>query len=99
MPPAGPESRTDTGRAVYGGGGITPDEFAKPAASKPAENRLIDSIFAFSLELVSGRVAGFENYQVQKPIEYGHDVSAVRFPGDRGPLQGIQALRRRQTGV
>jgi carboxyl-terminal processing protease len=78
--PAGPESRTDTGRAVYGGGGITPDEFAKPTVPKPAENRLIDSVFAFSLELVSGRVAGFENYQVQKPIEYDHDVSAADFP-------------------
>lgn len=78
--PAGPESRTDTGRAVYGGGGITPDEFAKPATQKPAENRLIDSIFAFSLELVSGRVAGFENYQVQKPIEYNHDIAADDYP-------------------
>lgn len=78
--PAGPESRTDTGRTVYGGGGITPDEFAKPALNKPGENRLIDSIFAFSLELASGRVAGFENYQVKKPIEYEHDVSAADFP-------------------
>ena len=24
--PAGPEKKTDTGRAVYGGGGISPDE-------------------------------------------------------------------------
>lgn len=78
--PAGPESHTDTGRAVYGGGGITPDELAKPAAAKPGENRLLNPIFAFSLELVSGRVAGFENYQVQKPIEYDHDVSAADFP-------------------
>ena len=78
--PAGPESRTDAGRAVYGGGGITPDEVAKPATQKPSENRLIDSIFAFSLELVSGRVAGFENYRVQKPIEYNHDVSADDYP-------------------
>ncbi len=78
--PSGPESRTDSGRAVYGGGGITPDEFAKPATQKPAENRLIDSIFAFSLELVSGRVAGFEGYQVQKPIQYDHDITADEYP-------------------
>src|SRR6185295_14910413 len=38
--PAGPESRTDGGRAVYGGGGIAPDEIAKPAKITPAEAKL-----------------------------------------------------------
>ncbi|MDQ2922039.1 MAG: S41 family peptidase, partial [Acidobacteriota bacterium] len=63
--PAGPESHTDAGRAVYGGGGISPDEVAKPGRVTPAEGRLSYSIFAFSMELATGRVAGFENYTVQ----------------------------------
>lgn len=79
-PPTGPESRTDTGRTVYGGGGITPDELAKPALFKPGEGRLINPIFAFSLELVSGRVAGFESYRIATPIEYNHDVAPSEFP-------------------
>lgn len=78
--PVGPESRTDTGRTVYGGGGITPDEFVKPTAIKPSENRLANPIFGFALELVAGRVAGFENYRVNKPIEYDRDVTASDFP-------------------
>jgi len=78
--PVGPESRTDTGRAVYGGGGITPDEFVKPAVIKPSENRLANSIFGFALELAAGRVAGFENYRMNKPIEYGRDVTTSDFP-------------------
>jgi carboxyl-terminal processing protease len=78
-PPAGPESHTDTGRAVYGGGGITPDEFAKPGRITPAELRLTDSIFAFALELTTGRVAGFENYKVQRAIEYHHDLQPTDF--------------------
>ena len=80
VPPTGPESHTDTGRAVYGGGGITPDEIAKPAKVTPSETRLTDSIFAFSLELTTGRVAGFESYKVQRPIEYGHALQATDFP-------------------
>jgi carboxyl-terminal processing protease len=80
LPPAGPESHTDTGRAVYGGGGIAPDELAKPGKITLAENRLADSIFAFSLELTTGRVAGFEKYKVQRPIEYGHDLQTTDFP-------------------
>ena len=72
--PVGPESRTDGGRAVYGGGGIAPDEVAKPARITPAEAKLGDSIFAFALELTTGRVAGFDAYKVQKPIEFGHEI-------------------------
>ncbi len=79
-PPAGPESHTDTGRAVYGGGGISPDEVAKPVRVTPAERRLSDSIFTFSLELTTGRVSGFENYKVQGPIQYGHDLQVTDFP-------------------
>ena len=78
--PVGPESHTDTGRAVYGGGGISPDEIAKPTKMTLAENRLVDPIFAFALELTTGRVAGFENYKVQRAIEYEHDLQSTDFP-------------------
>ncbi len=77
--PKGPESRTDLGRTVYGGGGIAPDEVVKSAQVTPAEARLVHSIFAFSLEIVTGRVPGFEIYKVQKPIVYGHDLKGSDF--------------------
>ncbi len=78
--PTGAESHTDAGRPVYSGGGIAPDEVAKPARVTPAELKLSDSIFAFALELTSGRVAGFENYKVAGPIEYGHDLEPTDYP-------------------
>lgn len=78
--PAGPETHTDVGRTVYGGGGIAPDEPVKGGKVTPAEFRLTDSIFAFALELANGRVAGFENYKVNKAIEYGHDLQPTDFP-------------------
>ena len=78
--PAGPQSHTDTGRAVYGGGGISPDEIAKATKFTPAEARLINPIFAFALELTMGRVAGFENYKVQPRIDYNHDLESTDFP-------------------
>jgi carboxyl-terminal processing protease len=78
--PSGPESHTDTGRAVYGGGGISPDEIAKPTEFTLTDRRLADPIFAFALELTTGRVAGLENYKVQRPIEYNHDLNATDFP-------------------
>ena len=78
--PSGPESRTDTGRTVYGGGGILPDEIVGPRLITPAQRRLMDPVFAFALDLVRGRVKGFEAYQVQHPIEYDRDLKATDFP-------------------
>lgn len=78
--PSGPESRTDTGRAVYGGGGISPDEIAKPGTISPAEAKLADLLFGFAMELTSGRVGEFENYKVQRPIEFRHDLQSSDLP-------------------
>jgi carboxyl-terminal processing protease len=76
----GPESHTDMGRAVYGGGGIAPDEVVKPGTITAAERHLRDVIFAFSLDLVTGKVAGFESYKVQRGIQFDHDLEAEDFP-------------------
>jgi carboxyl-terminal processing protease len=78
--PTGPESRTDTGRSVYGGGGITPDEAVNPRLISPFQQRVTDPVFAFALELAAGRVPGFDAYKVQRPIEYNHDLRATDFP-------------------
>jgi carboxyl-terminal processing protease len=78
--PSGPESHTDTGRAVYGGGGISPDEVVKPGTISAAERQLRDVLFAFSLELTSGRVPGFEQYKIQRAIEFDHDLASDDYP-------------------
>jgi len=77
---SGPESHTDTGRAVYGGGGISPDEVVKPGTISAAERHLRDVLFAFSLELTTGRVKGFEQYQVQRAIEFDHELANEDYP-------------------
>ena len=79
-PQTGPESHTDTGRAVYGGGGISPDEVVKPGLISAPERHLRDVLFAYSLELTTGRVAGFEAYKVQRGIEFDHDLASEDFP-------------------
>ena len=76
----GPESHTDMGRAVYGGGGIAPDETVKPGTISLAERQLRDVLFAFALELTTGRVAGFEAYKVQRAIEFDHDLVNEDYP-------------------
>jgi carboxyl-terminal processing protease len=76
----GPESHTDSGRAVYGGGGIAPDETVKPGLISVAERQLRDVLFAFALELTTGRVKGFEDYTIQRAIEFEHDLVNEDYP-------------------
>jgi carboxyl-terminal processing protease len=78
--PTGPETHTDTGRAVYGGGGISPDEVVKPGTISAAERHLRDVLFAFSLELVTGRVPGFDAYKIQRAIEFDHELASEDYP-------------------
>ena len=77
--PAGPESKTDTGRTVYGGGGIQPDEAIKARTIVPSQVRLRNPIFAFTRELVNGRIAGFDNYKVQRGIDFEKRLEASDY--------------------
>ncbi|HEX8706869.1 MAG TPA: S41 family peptidase [Pyrinomonadaceae bacterium] len=77
--PAGPESKTDTGRPVYGGGGISPDEAIKPRTINTGQARLRNPIFAFTREIVNGRIPGFDSYKVGRAIDFGHRLEASDF--------------------
>jgi hypothetical protein len=37
-------------------------------------------LFAFSLELTNGRIKGFEEYTIQKPIEFDHELVNEDYP-------------------
>ena len=82
--PHGAESKTDGGRSVYSGGGINPDVEIKPKTipneRARLQNKLVNPVFAFALDLVSGKVKGFENYKVDKPIAFEYDIKKSDFP-------------------
>ena len=66
--PADQERKTDTGRAVYGGGGISPDEDVKPRAMNITQRRLLAPTFLFARELANGRLKGFESSRMVAPL-------------------------------
>src|SRR5688572_9685169 len=78
--PSGPEKKTDTGRAVYGGGGIAPDEEVNAKVITPGQRKLLSPIFGFSRELVNGRIKGFDGYRVQQAIDFDHDLQVTDYP-------------------
>ena len=76
--PAGQESKTDTGRAVYGGGGISPDESVGPRTVNLTQRRLLSPAFLFSRELVNGRIRDFENSRIAN-IKFRHELQPDEF--------------------
>lgn len=53
--------RTDLGRTVYGGGGITPDVEVK---APPLSSRLFYGVFDFVRQLVAGQMGGLREYKI-----------------------------------
>jgi len=44
------------------------------------QQKLANPIFAFAMQLVTGRVKGLENYKVDAPITYSYDIKSTDFP-------------------
>ncbi|HEX8354652.1 MAG TPA: S41 family peptidase [Pyrinomonadaceae bacterium] len=81
--PKGAETHTDTGRPIYGGGGIAPDEAVKSRTLSPQQVRLIDPIFAFARDAVNGRVPGAPaSFKVGGMPEFERNVEPGAFAVD-----------------
>jgi carboxyl-terminal processing protease len=79
------EKRTDTGRTVYGGGGIEPDVLVKVP---PHEAELLpvwfESVFQFTRSLVAGKIAGQSEFKIDGACDHQHRLTARDYPvGDK----------------
>jgi carboxyl-terminal processing protease len=77
--PRGDEKKTDLGRIVYGGGGIEPDVKVDNAPGfTPVQNRLYDALCFFVRDLVSGQVAGYQQFKLDG-ITYDFDLQGNEY--------------------
>ena len=85
---AGPSiaMKTVTDRTVFGGDGIMPDEKVKAEEITALRAALIDPIFFFAREVVSGRVASLESYTASS-LNIGRRVT----PGDLPTTDTLKA--------
>lgn len=77
--PPGPEKKTDTGRPVYEGGGIAPDEPVNARTITTAQRRLLNPVFAFARELVNGRISGMAEYKVPGGINFDRELQPNEY--------------------
>ena len=73
-------SKTVTGRTIYGGNGITPDEVEKTLELSRFELDLLDPIFMFSRDIVGGRLKNFENFRITTPVKFGQRINSGNLP-------------------
>jgi carboxyl-terminal processing protease len=74
------ERRTDSGRLVYGGGGIQPDaEVKRPARDLELERVWIEPVFQFSRELVAGLIPDMGEYKVSRPVQHEYVLKPTDF--------------------
>jgi carboxyl-terminal processing protease len=78
-PPHNDMRRTDTGRAVYGGGGIEPDiKIDAPTVSNTQATIWTTGLFMFVRDLMAGRVAVAANFK-RDAIEFDHQPQPNEF--------------------
>ena len=73
-------AKTITGRTIYGGNGIAPDELEKAVQFNRVELDILDPVFLFSREVVAGRVRNFENFRLTTPVKFGQRINSGNFP-------------------
>ena len=101
--PTGAESKTDTGRKVYSGGGIMPDEVVK-ANTIPTERfnqqqeMARGAIFNFVLDTTSGKIPGFDAYKIDRQISYDYVIKPTDFPVDEKLYQAFKKYAMEKFG-
>ncbi|MFY9608052.1 MAG: S41 family peptidase [Blastocatellia bacterium] len=94
------EKRTDTGRTVYGGGGIEPDVAVKLPANELALQRVwTEAIFQFVRSLVAGQVQGLSEFRIDHPAEHGHRLTAGEYQIGDKVLSAFKAFLRERKDL
>ncbi|MFY9553985.1 MAG: S41 family peptidase [Blastocatellia bacterium] len=76
------EKKTDSGRSVYGGGGIDPDVEVKVRIS-PRDLELqriwFDPVFEFAHQLVAGQIQGCNEFKLDRQADHRHQLGANEY--------------------
>jgi carboxyl-terminal processing protease len=89
------EKRTDTGRTVYGGGGIQPDVLVKfPPQEIELQRTWIEPVFQFTRGLVAGKVPGQSEFKIDGPCDHRHRLTARDYPVSDKTIAAFKAFVR-----
>jgi carboxyl-terminal processing protease len=94
------EKRTDTGRTVYGGGGIEPDVAVKvPPTELALQRAWTEAIFQFVRSLVAGQTPGLPEFKIDRAVEHGHRLTAGEYQVTDKVLAAFKAFVRERKDL
>lgn len=76
------EKHTDSGRTVYGGGGIDPDVEVKvrvPQKELELQRVWFDPVFEFTHQLAAGQVGGFAEFRIDRQADHHHWLQHTEY--------------------
>ena len=91
------EKRTDSGRTVYGGGGIDPDVEEKvriPVREQELQRVWFDPVFAFAHQLASGQIQGFSEFKVDRQADHHHPLQPNEYQINDKVLAAFKSFMR-----
>ena len=74
-----------------------PTKLSKMPNFNETQTALLDPLFFFSRELAGGRIKGFENYKINKPIQFGQRIRSTDFPVTEELFSCLQKLCRAEN--
>jgi len=85
------EKRTDSGRTVYGGDGISPDIESKISTHYIELIRdWTDPVFDFARQLVAGQIPGLSQFKIDHRAEHGHILTDSEYVVDDKVLDAFK---------
>jgi carboxyl-terminal processing protease len=73
--------QTDSGRKVFGGGGIDPDVDVKlPTHDIEVQNYWLQSVFQFARVLVAGQIPGLTEFKIERSADHNHRLQSSEYP-------------------
>lgn len=85
------EARTITGRSVFGGDGIEPDEVVVPAEPATGDDTVLDALFHFAREVYAGRIDGLPSIHT-KALALGQRIDARELPSKEVLLKEFRSF-------
>ena len=76
------EKRTDSGRTVYGGGGIDPDVEVKvrfPQREAELQRVWFDAVFEFAHQLAAGQIQGCNEFKLDRQTDHRHQLQPNEY--------------------
>jgi carboxyl-terminal processing protease len=89
--PQGEAVKTAGGRVFYGGGGIEPDVKVAGRTFSALRQRIAEAAFYFTRQLAAGKIAGLENYRVEKTV-FNHTLRPNDYPITDEVLSAFRAF-------